>query len=49
MTMDEFKKRQFIPSVLIVDDTPANLSLLCGMLKEQGYRARPVPSGAYAV
>ena len=37
------------PSILVVDDTPANLSLLCGMLKERGYRARPVPSGDLAL
>jgi two-component system, sensor histidine kinase and response regulator len=38
-----------VPSVLVVDDTPANLSLLCGMLKERGYRVRPVPSGDLAL
>lgn len=35
--------------VLLVDDTPANLRLLAGMLKEHGYKARPVPSGALAL
>lgn len=38
-----------VPSVLVVDDTPANLSLLCGTLKERGYRVRPVPSGDLAL
>lgn len=37
------------PSVLVVDDTPANLHLLAQMLKEQGYRVRPVPSGKLAL
>ena len=38
-----------IPNILVVDDTPANLTLLVGMLKEQGYRVRPVPSGPLAL
>jgi putative two-component system response regulator len=37
------------PSVLVVDDTSANLQLLSQMLKEQGYRARPVPGGKLAL
>jgi len=37
------------PDILIVDDTPANLQLLTGMLKQRGYRVRPVPSGALAI
>jgi CheY-like chemotaxis protein len=36
-------------NVLIVDDTPANLRLLGGMLREAGYTARPVPSGKLAL
>ncbi len=35
--------------ILVVDDTPANLKLLAGMLKEHGYKARPVPSGKLAL
>jgi signal transduction histidine kinase len=35
--------------ILVVDDTPANLRLLTGMLKEHGYRVRPVPSGRLAL
>jgi len=35
--------------VLVVDDTPANLQLLSGMLKERGYQVRPVPNGALAL
>lgn len=37
------------PSVLIVDDTPANLQLLVGMLLERGYRPRVAPSGKLAL
>ena len=29
--------------ILIVDDTPANLRLLAGMLTQQNYKARPTP------
>ena len=36
-------------NILIVDDTPANLQVLAGMLKERGYRVRPVPSGKLAL
>jgi phosphoserine phosphatase RsbU/P len=32
-------------SILVVDDTPANLQVLAGMLKDRGYKVRPVPSG----
>jgi len=35
--------------VLVVDDAPANLQLLFGMLKERGYRVRPVASGRTAL
>ena len=35
--------------VLVVDDMPANLQLLAGMLKERGYGVRAVPSGALAL
>lgn len=37
------------PDILIVDDTPANLLFLSAMLKERGYKARPVPSGRLAL
>src|SRR3954463_9028882 len=36
-------------SILIVDDTPANLQALAGMLKDRGYRVRPAPSGKLAL
>jgi putative two-component system response regulator len=32
-----------------VDDTPANLKLLSGMLAQRGYKARPVPNGTLAL
>ncbi len=35
--------------ILVVDDVPANLTLLAGMLKEKGYRVRPAPSGKLAL
>jgi two-component system sensor histidine kinase/response regulator len=41
--------RQFIADILVVDDAPANLQLLCGILKDRGYRVRPVPSGRLAL
>jgi len=36
-------------NILVVDDTPANLSLLANMLKEKGGRIRPVPNGKIAL
>jgi len=36
-------------SILVVDDTPANLRLLSQMLSEQGYGVRAVTSGARAL
>ncbi len=38
-----------VPNILIVDDTPANLQLLSGMLHDKGYKPRPVPSGELAL
>lgn len=35
--------------ILVVDDTPANLQVLAGMLKDRGYRVRPAPSGKLAL
>ncbi len=37
------------PDILVVDDTSANLNLLTEMLKESGYKVRPVPSGKLAI
>ena len=36
-------------SILAVDDTPANLHVLAGMLKDRGYKVRPAPSGKLAL
>jgi sigma-B regulation protein RsbU (phosphoserine phosphatase) len=36
-------------SILVVDDTPANLQVLSGMLKDRGYKVRPVPGGRLAL
>src|SRR5580658_8907313 len=36
-------------SILVVDDLPANLQVLAGMLKDRGYKVRPVPSGKLAL
>src|SRR6202011_419862 len=35
--------------ILVVDDTPANLQVLAGMLKDRGYKVRPAPSGKLAL
>ena len=36
-------------SILVVDDTPANLQLLAELLQKRGYRARAAPSGQLAL
>lgn len=36
-------------SIVIVDDTPENLKVLSGMLRDRGYEARPVTSGKLAL
>jgi two-component system sensor histidine kinase/response regulator len=38
-----------VASILVVDDTPANLQVLAGMLTERGYKVRPVLSGRLAL
>jgi class 3 adenylate cyclase len=48
MTNSE-KTNQTGGNILLVDDVPANLTLLGGMLKGKGYRVRPVPSGRLAL
>ncbi|MBF0224860.1 MAG: response regulator [Desulfobacterales bacterium] len=37
------------PNILIVDDTPANLTVLGDMLKYEGFQVRPVPNGKLAL
>lgn len=39
----------FNDDILIVDDTPENLTVLRQMLTEQGYRVRPALSGEIAL
>ncbi len=36
-------------SILVVDDTPANLRLLVNVLQQHGYKVRPVPDGNLAL
>ena len=36
-------------TILVVDDVSANLQVLAGMLKDRGYRVRPVPTGKLAL
>jgi signal transduction histidine kinase len=47
--MNEDSSSAAAPDILVVDDTPANLQLLAGMLKERGYKVRPVPNGKLAL
>ena len=47
--MNEDSLSTVAPDILVVDDTPANLQLLSGMLKERGYKVRPVPNGKLAL
>ena len=37
------------PDILVVDDTPANLQLISGMLRSHGYKVRPVASATLAL
>jgi putative two-component system response regulator len=43
------KTEPYHADILVVDDVPANLTLLAGMLKGKGYRVRPAPSGKLAL
>ncbi|MEI6874083.1 MAG: response regulator [Spirochaetota bacterium] len=47
--MKETFSNSAVPNILVVDDTPANLELLSGLLRAQGYAPRPVPSGKLAL
>ncbi|MEI7996225.1 MAG: response regulator, partial [Methylococcaceae bacterium] len=47
--METSKIEKNFGNILIVDDVPANLTLLTNMFKEKGYRVRPVPSGKLAL
>lgn len=43
------KQTEHIPDILIVDDNPANLRLLTGILRERGFHPRAVTSGRRAL
>jgi putative two-component system response regulator len=45
----EHRMPQDEPSILIVDDSPENLSALSRLLAKQGYRARPMPRGEQVI
>ena len=47
--IDKIIGEQRIPNILVVDDTPANLELLLGMLKERHYKVRAAMSGELAL
>ncbi len=47
--MEKPNTPQPVPNILLVDDTPANLRLLTGMLKGLGYKVRSVSSGKFAL
>ena len=47
--MEATGAQQPAASILVVDDTLPNLELLSDMLKERGYKVRPVPSGDLAL
>src|SRR5450631_2904658 len=49
LTNGDGKSVRGTASILVVDDTSANLQVLAGMLKERGYKVRPVPSGKLAL
>jgi two-component system sensor histidine kinase/response regulator len=45
----ENKADQYIPNILIVDDVLDNLKVLSGILKDNGYKVRPVLNGQLAL
>lgn len=47
--MNSEAKKNYKANILVVDDTPANLRLLVGMLTEKGYKVRPVMDGELAL
>ncbi len=47
--MNTLPSRPSLCSIMIVDDTPANLSILTETLTSHGYHARPAPSGRLAL
>ena len=49
MSMSEIQEPARADQVLIVDDTPANLDVLCQLLEGEGYRVLAVPNGEVAL
>lgn len=47
--MNQPETDSYRANILAIDDTPANLRLLVGILTEQGYKVRAVPSGKLAL
>ena len=47
--MNQSQNDNYRANILAIDDTPANLRLLVGILTEQGYKVRAVPSGKLAL
>lgn len=45
----KYPQNNYKANILAIDDTPANLRLLVGILTEQGYKVRAVPSGKLAL
>jgi putative two-component system response regulator len=47
--IEETQNNTMLTNIMIVDDTPTNLHVLCDMLEQRGYFPRPVPSGKLAI
>jgi PleD family two-component response regulator len=47
--MNNIKINVSKPNILVVDDTPANLHLLVGILRNAGYKVRPANNGQRAL
>ena len=47
--MSDYPITRSTASILVVDDTPANLRLLAGILAEQGYTVQPARAGSQAL
>jgi signal transduction histidine kinase len=47
--MDSAQTNTYKADILVVDDTPANLRLLVGILSDRGYKVRPTPNGKLAL
>jgi len=47
--MNSLQTEPYKSNILAIDDTPANLRLLVGILTEQGYKVRAVPNGKLAL